>query len=53
LPDIPDWCPLQEETLSKYADLFNVAGDIVSITPHGAGVKACFSLTYDTIGWRE
>ena len=40
IPDITDWWRQQEETHSKYADLSNVARDIISIIPHGVGVEA-------------
>jgi hypothetical protein len=53
LPDFTDWWRQQEATHSKYADLSNVAGDILSITPDGIGVKASFSLGRDGIGWRQ
>jgi len=53
LPDITDWWRQQEETHSKYADLSNVACNIISIIPHGAGVEANFSLGQDIIGWRQ
>jgi len=42
--DINDWWRQPEETHLKYAILFNVACDIFSIIPHGAGVEASFSL---------
>jgi len=53
LPEITDWWGQQEEMLLKYADLSNVAHDIVSILPHGVGVKASFSLGRDVIDWRH
>jgi len=53
LPDITDWWHQQEETHSKYADLSNVAHNIVSIIPHGVGVEASFSLGRDVIRWRQ
>jgi len=53
MPDITDWWPQQEETSSKYADLTNVACDMISIIPHGVGVEASFSLGRDVIGWRK
>jgi len=43
LPDITDWWWQQEETQLMYADLSNVARDIVSIIPHCVGVDASFS----------
>jgi len=52
-PDITDWWRQQEETLTKYADLSNVARDIFSIIPHGVRVEASFSLGRDVIGWRQ
>jgi len=53
MPDITDWWRQQEETSSKYADLSNVARDMISIIPHGVGVQASFSLGRDVIGWRK
>jgi len=53
IPDITDWWRQQEETHSLYADLSNVARDIVSIIPHGVGVEDSFSLGRDVIGWRQ
>jgi hypothetical protein len=53
IPDITDWWRQQEETHSKYADLSNVARDIFSIIPHGAGGEASFSLGRDVIGRRQ
>jgi hypothetical protein len=50
IPDITDWWRQQVETHSKYADLCNVARDTFSITPHGMGVEASFSLGRDVIG---
>ena len=44
LPDIADWLPQQEETHSKYADIINVARDILYIIPHSVGVEASSSL---------
>jgi len=38
---------------SKYADLSNVAHDILSIIPHGVRMEASFSLGRDVIGWRQ
>jgi len=35
---------------SKFADLSNKAGDIVSIIQHGVGVEASVSLAQDIIG---
>jgi len=51
--DITDWWSQQEEINSKYANLSNVARDIISIIPRGVGVEASFSLGRDIIGWRE
>jgi len=53
IPDITDWWGQQEETHSKYADLSNVARDIISIIPHAVGVVASLSLAQDVIGWRQ
>jgi hypothetical protein len=53
LPDITDWWHQQEEMHSKYTDLSNVAGDIVSILPDGVGVEASVSLRRDVFGWRQ
>jgi hypothetical protein len=44
IPDITDWWHQHEAAHSKYADLSNVARNIVSIIPHGVGVEASFSL---------
>jgi len=38
IPDITNWWRQQQDTLSKSADLSNVARDIFSIIPHGVGV---------------
>jgi hypothetical protein len=40
IPGITDWWRQQEETHSKYANLSNVAHNIVSIIPHGVEVEA-------------
>jgi len=53
IPDITDWWRQQEETHSKYTNLFNVACDIISIIPHGVRVEASFSLCRDVIGCRQ
>jgi len=53
IPDITDWCRQLEETLSKYADLSNVAHDIFSIIPHDVRVEATFSVGRDVINWRQ
>jgi len=53
IPDITDWWRQQEETHSMYADLSNVARDIIPIIPPGVGVEASFSLGRDVIGWRQ
>jgi len=52
IPDITDRWHQQEETQLRYADLSNVAHNIVSIIPYGVGVEASFSLRRDIIGWR-
>jgi len=44
LPDITDWWRQQEETLSKYTNLSNVARNIVCIIPQSGGMEASFSL---------
>jgi hypothetical protein len=51
--DITDWWRQQEETHSKYANLTNVAGDILSIIPQAVGVEASISRGLDVIGWSE
>jgi len=51
--DITDWWQQLGETYSKYADLSNMAWDIISIIPHGVRVEARFSLGRDVIGWRQ
>jgi len=38
---------------TTYADLPNVAQDIISIIPHGVGLEASFSAGRDVIGWRQ
>jgi len=53
IPDITDWWRQQEDTYSKYADLSNVSRNIFSVTSHGVGVEASFSLGRDVIGWRQ
>jgi len=53
IPDITDWWQHQEETHSKYADLSNVARDILSIISHGVEVEASVSLGQDVSGWRQ
>jgi len=53
LQDITNWWRQQEETHSMYADLSNVACNILCITPHGVGVEASFSLRRDGISWRR
>jgi len=53
IADITDWWRPQEETHSKYANLSNVARNILSIIPYGVGVEASFSLGRDVIGWRQ
>ena len=52
-PDITNsWCQ-QEENNWKYANFFNVAGDIFSIIPYEVGVESSFSLGQDIISWRQ
>jgi len=53
LPDITDLWRQQEETHWTYADLSNVACDIVHIIPHRVAVEASFPLGRDDIGWRQ
>jgi hypothetical protein len=53
IPDITNGWRHQQKTHSKYANLPNVACDKFSITPHGVGEKASFSLGQDRIGWRQ
>ena len=53
LLDITDWWRHQETMHSNYAELSNVAHDIISIIPHDVGVEASFSLGRDVIGWRQ
>jgi len=53
LSDITDRWRQEEETHSKYTDLSNMAGDIISIIPHGIGVEASFSFGRDGVGWRQ
>jgi len=53
LPDITDWRRQQDETHSKYANLSNVARDILCIIPHRVGVEGSFSLGRDVIRWRQ
>jgi len=53
LLDITDWWRQQNQMHSRYADLSNVARDIVSIIPPVVGVKASFPLGRDVIGWRQ
>jgi len=48
-----DWWRQHQETHSNYADFSDVARDIFSIIPHGAGVQAGFSLVWDVIAWRQ
>jgi len=52
-PATADWWHQQEETHSKYANLSNVAPNIVSIIPHCVGVEANFALGQDVISWRQ
>jgi len=51
MPDITHCWRQQEETHSKYANLSNVALNILSIIPHGVGVEASSSVGHDMIGW--
>ena len=51
--DITDWWRQEEETHCKYANLTNVACDIVSIIPHRVGVEASFSIGHDVVGRRQ
>jgi len=53
LPNITNWWGQQDETHSKYADLSNVACDIVSVIPHSVGVEASVSRGRGFIGWRQ
>ena len=53
IPDITDLWRQQEETRQQYADLSNVAHDIVSIIPHGVTVVASISLGRHVNGWRQ
>jgi len=52
-PDITDWRQQPEEIHSNYADLANVARDILYIIPHHVGVEASYSFGRDVIGWRQ
>jgi len=51
--DITDRWRQQEDTHSKYADLFNVAHSIFSIIAYCIGVDASLSFGRDVIGWRQ
>jgi len=53
IPDITDWWGQLEDTHSTYADLSDVAPNIISMIPHGVRVEARFSLGRDVIGWRQ
>jgi len=53
IPHITDWWCEQEETHSKYADLSNVACNIISIIAHGIWVEARFLLGKDVIDSRR
>jgi len=44
IPDITNWWRQQDESHSKYADLSNVARDMISLIPHGVGLEARFPL---------
>ena len=51
--NITNWWCQYEDTHKMYVKLSNVACDIFSTIPHGAGVEASFSLGRDVIGWRK
>jgi len=51
--NITDWWRQQDKTHSKYANLSNVAGNILSIIPHGVRVAASISLGRDVVGSRQ
>jgi len=53
LPYITDWWRQQEEMHSTYADLADVARDILSIPPHGVIVEASYSPAQHVINWRQ
>jgi len=46
------WCQ-QEETYSKYADISNVARNILSIIPHAFAVETSSSLEWHQIEWKR
>jgi len=52
IPDISYWWRQQEETHTKYANLSNVARDILSVITHGVGVEASFSIDPYVFGYR-
>jgi hypothetical protein len=52
LSDIINWWRQRKETHTKYANLSNVARDILSIIPHRVGVGAHLSLRRDVLGRR-
>jgi len=49
VPDISNWCRQPEETHSKYANLSNVAGNILCIVQLSIKVEASISLGQDVI----
>jgi len=53
LPDVTHWWRQQEETHSKYTNLYNVPCNVISIIPHDVQVEASFSLGQHIIGWRQ
>jgi len=53
ISDITDWWRQQKEMHSMYANLSHLARNIISIIPHGVGVEASFSPSWDVIGWRQ
>jgi len=53
LPHITNWWRQRDETHSMYADLSDVAHDILLFIPQNVGVEDSFSLGRDVIGWRQ
>jgi len=53
IPVITDFWRQQEETHLVYADLSNVARDLLFIIPHCVGVKSSLSHAWDVIGSRQ
>jgi len=51
-PNITDWWHQQDEIHSKYADLSDVACDIISMIQQDVAVEAGCSVWGDVIGWR-